>query len=102
VATRNAFDSTSNGPIAVQSAHGSCHVSQTRKQVFESPHKIAQPKRAVTNCEVLQKNIYKSFKQEPWKRFFQTLHLAMGISDYRDKDFRVSFGGVTLSRCDAM
>jgi hypothetical protein len=39
---------------------------------------------------VLQKKIYKSFMPEPSERFFQTLHLAMWVSDYRNKDFRVS------------
>src|SRR6185312_4515554 len=73
--------------------------SETRKQVFESARKIVHSNRAVTNCDVLQKKIYKSFKQEPLNRFFQTLHLAMGISDYRNNDFRVSFGRVTPARC---
>jgi hypothetical protein len=48
---------------------------------------------------VLQKNIYKSFKREPSDRIFETLRPAMGISDYRNKDFRVSFGRVTPARC---
>jgi hypothetical protein len=48
---------------------------------------------------VLQKNIYKSFKREPSDRIFETLPPAMGISDYRSKDFRVSFGRVTPARC---
>jgi hypothetical protein len=64
-ATRNAFDSTSERPIAVDLAHGYCGASASRKQVFESPRKIAQPKRAVINGGLLQKKIYKSFKQEP-------------------------------------
>jgi len=52
-----------------------------RKQVFESLQKIARANCAVTNCDVLQKNIYKSFKQAPSDRIFQRLRLAMGISD---------------------
>jgi hypothetical protein len=38
---------------------------ETRKQVFESAHKIVHANCAVTNFDVLQKKIYKSFKQEP-------------------------------------
>jgi len=64
-ATRNAFDSTSARLIAVHPAHGHREACVTRKQVFESPRKIARPKWAVINCNVLQKKIYKSFKQEP-------------------------------------
>ena len=99
-AARNAFDSTRSRPIPAQRVHRHRDASETRKQVFESPHEIARTKRAVTIREVLQKKIYKSFKQEASNRFFETLHPAMGISDYRDKDFRVSFGRVTLARCD--
>ncbi|MGE5158161.1 MAG: hypothetical protein ACM3OF_08430 [Gemmatimonas sp.] len=101
MAARNAFDSTSERPNPVQRSPCLRGVFETRKQVFESAHKIAQPSRAVTNCDVLQKNIYKSFKQEPPNRFFQMLHPAMGISDYRNNDFRVSFGRVTPVRCCA-
>jgi hypothetical protein len=99
VAARNAFDSTSDRPIAVQPVCDTCHVSVGRKQVFESPRKIGHQNGTVINCDVLQKNIYKSFKQQPWNRFFQMLHPAMAVSDYRDKDFRVSFARVTFARC---
>src|ERR1700751_2312624 len=65
VATRNAFDSTSERLIAVHLPHSSGESFPTRKQGFESPRKIARPKCAVINSEGLQKNIYKSFKQQP-------------------------------------
>jgi hypothetical protein len=65
VATRNAFDSTSERPIAVQLVSDTGNVSVCRKQVFESPRKIAHQNGTVTNDDVLQKNIYKSFKQQP-------------------------------------
>jgi hypothetical protein len=55
VATRNAFDSTSERLIAAHLAHGSGRVSVTRKQVFESARKIAHPKCAVINDGELQK-----------------------------------------------
>lgn len=101
VAARNAFDSTWERRNPRQRSARSRKASETRKQVFESAQKIVHSNCAVTNCDVLQKKIYKSFKQEPSNRFFQTLHPAMGISDYRNNDFRVSFGRVTPARCRA-
>ena len=94
-AARNAFDSTAARSIPVRPTGRHRESCETRKQVFESPQKIARSRCAVTICDVLQKNIYKSFKLEPTERFFQTLLPAMGISDYRNNDFRVSFERVT-------
>ncbi|WP_156927791.1 hypothetical protein [Bradyrhizobium sp. Tv2a-2] len=65
MATRNAFDSTSERLLAVQLVSDTGDVSGGRKQVFESPGKIAHQNGTVTNDNVLQKNIYKSFKQQP-------------------------------------
>jgi hypothetical protein len=65
VATRNAFDSTSARLTDLHLAVGSREASVTRKQVFESPRKNADPNWAVINYDVLQKKIYKSFKQQP-------------------------------------
>lgn len=60
---------------------GNGEAQNARKQVFESPRKIARARGAVTNHNMLQKNIYKSFKREPSDRIFQTPRRAMGISD---------------------
>jgi hypothetical protein len=65
VAARNEFDSTSVRHVVVQLVRRDRDTGETRKQVFESAHKIVRANRAVTNYDVLQKKIYKSFKQEP-------------------------------------
>jgi hypothetical protein len=65
VATRNAFDSTSRYLLAVQLVSDTGDVWVRRKQVFESPGEIGHQNGAVINDNVLQKNIYKSFKQQP-------------------------------------
>ena len=65
VAARNEFDSTSVPRVDVRLARSDRDTAATRKQVFESAHKIVWANGAVTNYDVLQKKNYKSFKQEP-------------------------------------
>ena len=81
VARRNQLDDALRCPNPFQHAqrhHDSC---ETGKQVFESAHKIARVQCVVINCNAAQKIFHKFFKREPSNRIFETLHLAMGISD---------------------
>ena len=81
VAASNEFDSSTMRLNPVQRSRERRNDLSRRKQVFESLDEIAY---AMGHCHKLArvaKNFHKYFKQSPSNRFFETLAVAMGVSD---------------------